>query len=124
MGDELFESGTDTRVDDGVADLRDQAAHDRRVDDDLHLDLLPDGLAERRRQPANLIVGERVADRTSAKAFCLAAAARSTSRSMMAGRSWARPAPTTSDTSAVVVGEARPPRRSSTMACRFAAGII
>src|SRR5439155_13868545 len=62
------------------------------------------------------------AERTSATSCLRSAAARSTRRWMILGRSRARPAPTTNDTRFAVVGDARPPRRSSTIAWRFSAG--
>ena len=62
------------------------------------------------------------AERTSATSLLPSAALSFTSSSMIAGRSRERPVPTTIDTSAVVVGSARPPRRSSTICWRRLTG--
>src|SRR5689334_15850327 len=58
-GLELLEAGAHRAVDHGVADLGDQAAEHRRVDDDLDLEGLAGGLAEGLGETGLLVVGER-----------------------------------------------------------------
>src|ERR671917_209774 len=53
---ELVETAAHRPVDDGIADLGDDAAQDRRVDHDLDLDLLAGGLAEGLGQALALVV--------------------------------------------------------------------
>ena len=62
---------TDGAVDDGVADAGDDAAEHRRVDDDLDLDLLAGGLAQRLARAARRCSSSSgTAVRTSATSCC------------------------------------------------------
>src|SRR3954470_6221570 len=56
---QLVEAVTHRPVDDEVAHLGDDAAHDVGVDDDLHLDVLAGRVAQRHAQPLDVVVAER-----------------------------------------------------------------
>ena len=88
---ELVEAAADGAVDDGVADLGDEAALDGRVDDDLDLDLLAGGLAEGSARRVFWSSVRAMAERTSATSL-LASAARHGDQLVDDGRQVAGPA--------------------------------
>ena len=92
---QLVETVAHGAVDHRVADRGDDAAQHRRVDDDLHLDVLAGGLRQRVGEPLPLrrrrAAPRNAPRRRSCSRLC---AASSTNRSTIAGRSWPRPAPT------------------------------
>ena len=98
----------------------------RRIDDDLDLDLFAGRLAQAPRRGAGVWSSVRLtADRASATALFDERAIFSTSAPMIAGRSRARPVPTTIEIDATGSSvEALPFRRSSTICWRRVAGDV
>ena len=56
---QLFDTGADAPVDDGVADGGDDPSNDGRIDDDLEIDLAAGGVCQSSAESLLLIIAQR-----------------------------------------------------------------